>query len=137
MWITFWMILYDENCMKLKSYIWDNIWTHVCLCIKYWCICGNRYLLHWWSKSQTKISGGEKLMGEFMHIVTYEIHGLGCIELTLILSLGFAGNLSLGYRIRCRTGLSEGVDCYFVCWISWMCRFMWDLCDCCWRSHID
>jgi len=21
-----WMILYDETCMKLMSYIWDNIW---------------------------------------------------------------------------------------------------------------
>jgi len=32
-------------------------------------------------------------MGEFMHIVSYEMDDLGCIELTLILSLGFVGNL--------------------------------------------
>ena len=36
-------------------------------------------------------------MGEFMHTVTYEMNDLGCIELTLILSVGFTGNLS----IRC------------------------------------
>jgi len=28
-------------------------------------------------------------MGEFMHTVTYEMHNLGCIELTLILSTVF------------------------------------------------
>ena len=38
------MILYDENGMKLNLYIWDNVWTNVCLCIKYWCLCGNRDL---------------------------------------------------------------------------------------------
>jgi len=32
-------------------------------------------------------------MEEFMHTVAYEMHDLGCIELTLILSLGFVGNL--------------------------------------------
>jgi len=46
--------------------------------------------------TQTKILGGEKLMGESMHTVTYEMHDLDCIEFTLILSLGFAGNLSFG-----------------------------------------
>ena len=25
----------DENCMKLNSCIWDNVWTDVCLYIKY------------------------------------------------------------------------------------------------------
>jgi len=24
------MILYDENGMKLNSYIWDNVWIDVC-----------------------------------------------------------------------------------------------------------
>jgi len=30
-----WIALYDEDGMKLNSYIWDNVWTNVCLCIKY------------------------------------------------------------------------------------------------------
>jgi len=38
-------------------------------------------------------------MGEFMHTVTYEMHGLGCIELTLILSVGFDGNLGSGVSL--------------------------------------
>ena len=49
------------------------------------------------AKSHRLISGGEKLMGYFIHIVIYEMHDLGCIELTLILFVGFAGNL----WIRC------------------------------------
>jgi len=32
-------------------------------------------------------------MGEFKHTVTYEMHELSCIELTLIFFVGFAGNL--------------------------------------------
>ena len=44
-------------------------------------------------------------MGEFMHTVTYEMHGLGCIELILILSVGFVGNLWIngigGPRKKC------------------------------------
>ena len=36
-------------------------------------------------------------MVEFMNTMTYEMHDLGCIELTLILSVGFASNI----WIRC------------------------------------
>ena len=32
-------------------------------------------------------------MGEFMHTVTYEMHGLGCIELTMILSVGASNKI--------------------------------------------
>jgi len=30
--------------MKLNSHVWDNVWTDLCLCIKYWCLCDNRDL---------------------------------------------------------------------------------------------
>jgi len=37
-------ILNDENGMELNSYILDNVWTNIGLCIKYWCLCGNKDL---------------------------------------------------------------------------------------------
>jgi len=36
-----------------------------------------------------------------MRTVTYEMHDLDCIELTLFISLGFVDNLSFGYWIGC------------------------------------
>jgi len=30
--------------MKLNSYILDNVWIDVCMCIKYLCLYGNRDL---------------------------------------------------------------------------------------------
>ena len=49
-----------------------------------------------------------------MRTVTYEMHDLGCIELTLILSVGFASNL----WIKCQSlvgllnkGIPEDVIC--------------------------
>ena len=37
-------------------------------------------------------------MGEIIHTVTYEMHDLGCIEFTLILSIGFDGNLGFNFK---------------------------------------
>ena len=49
---------------------------------------------HWWSKShKLRYLVVRSWWGEFMHTVTYEMHDLGCIELTLILFLEFTGNL--------------------------------------------
>ncbi|KAK7357887.1 hypothetical protein VNO80_17184 [Phaseolus coccineus] len=48
---------------------------------------------YWTVLLRNCIPGGEKLVEEFMHTVTYEMHDFGCIELTLTLSAGFAGNL--------------------------------------------
>jgi len=46
-----------------------------------------------------KKHGFPPVMGKFMHTVTYEMHGLGCIELIIIISIRFPGNL----WIRCRS----------------------------------
>jgi len=52
----------DEICMKLKSYIWDNVWLLSC----------NKDNLAWlmFSVPKIKILGSEKLMREFLHIMT-------------------------------------------------------------------
>jgi len=54
------MILYDENGMELNSYnIWDNVWTNVCCVLSIDVdVIIEIFELHWWSKSETKISGG-------------------------------------------------------------------------------
>jgi len=57
-----------------------------------------------------------------------------CIVLNLPLSFFldslviFGSGVSLWYDLL-NTGLPEDISCYYVCWISWMCRSRWDLCD--------
>ena len=119
------------NGVELNSYIWDNVWTDACCVLSI-----DAYVvteiseLHWWSKSHRL---RYQVVRSWWRISCTPWHMRCMVWVVLNLPWSFlldslvifGSGVSLWYDLL-NTGLPEDV----VCWIFWMCRSMWDLCDC-------